>query len=388
MKAEPMTTLGAAAVGPAELDAMVGQSLGRPVIVEDWEATPIPVNAIGTEAVLHLQGTARPRSNDCDGRVPWHLLVKTIRSPRHWPLLVQIPEAFRETFIATYPWRTEADLRAAGLTDRLPDGLRVPEWYRCDDLGDDRIALWTEWIDVASVGWNDARYRWAAQLLGRMTARCRDLVVDAPAVPGGSTQLRRIVEGPVMQFVVPRITDPELRNHPLFNRVEVGSLFEDLTVLAGRLPTLIDHFESRPRSIGHGDACPQNLLIPRDDPDTLVAIDWSWPHPEAIGYDLSQLLIGHAHSGSLPVDALPRVHDLLIDGFVAGLRVEDCDVSVADVTFAFETALVVRSAYQSLPFERLDEPLTPELIEYTARRIALTRYLVDLGLAIDAGGTG
>jgi hypothetical protein len=78
------------------------------------------------------------------------------------------------------------------------------------------------------------------------------------------------------------------------------------------------------------------------------------------------------------------VHDLIIDGFIEGLRDEGCDVSVADVTFAFEAALVVRTAYVSLWLDRLDEPLTPELAEFTARRIELTRYLVDLGLAIPA----
>ena len=40
---------------------------------------------------------------------------------------------------------------------------------------------------------------------------------------------------------------------------------------------------------------PQNLLIPADDPATFVAIDFSWQTPEALGFDLGQLLGRQAH---------------------------------------------------------------------------------------------
>jgi hypothetical protein len=296
-------------------------------------------------------------------------------------MLATVPEVHRQRFTDGYPWRGEIDLRAAGAAELMPDGLRLPTQYRCDDLGDDRVALWTEWIDAEPGGWDTARFRRAAELLGRMTVRWRAMP-GAAANISRSSQGRQIVEGPVLQFVVPRVTDPELARHPLFAASGVQDLFSDLAELAGRLLSLLDHFETLERSVGHGDACPQNLLVPRADPDTLVAIDLTWPHAEAIGYDLAQLLIGHAHSGELSVDELPALHDELVDGFVDGLRQEGCGVSVTDVRFAFDTMLVTRSAFQSLLIERLNEPVTPELLDLAARRIELTRYLVDLGLAI------
>ena len=97
------------------------------------------------------------------------------------------------------------------------------------------------------------------------------------------------------------------------------------------------------------------------------------------------MLIGHAHSGDLPVDALPAIHDLIVDGFMHGLALEACEVPVADVVFAFEAALVVRNAFQSLPLDRLLEPVTPDLVALAARRVELTRYLVDVGLGMSAG---
>ncbi len=383
MNDEAVAALGRARLSGAELDAVVSRALGVPHTVTGFQVSALPVNAICTEAVLHLSGTARAGTADR----PWDLLVKILRSARHWPLLGMVPEPLRSTFVDEYPWRAEADMRAAGAAERMPDGLRLPVLYRCDDLGDDRVALWTEWIDAVPGGWDAARYRSAALLLARTTARWRTLPISTGPRSGRGTQLREIVTGPIMHMVVPRASDPRLAEHPMFAGADAASLFTDLTRLAGRLTGLVDHFESMPRSIGHGDACPQNLLVSADDPDELVAIDLSWPHPEAIGYDLSQLLIGHAHSGELGVDALPALHETILDGFVEGLRRESCDVPVEDVRFAFDTALVVRSAFQSLPLERLDEPVTPELAAFAARRVELTRYLVDLGMAIRLPGS-
>lgn len=377
MGTNPMEALGRARISPAELDAVVGRALGRAVTVIDWRVDPLAVEAITTEAVLHLHGTARSGAD----QLPWDLLVKSVRAPRHWPLLDTVPEIHRQRFIDGYPWRAEVDLRSAGAADLMPDGLRLPTLYRSDEVDDDRLVLWTEWIDAQDGGWDTERYRRAAELLGRMTVRWRAMP-GASAYRSSHSQGRQIVEGPVLQFIVPQVTDPALARHPLFAGAGAAALFADLTELAGRLLGLLDHFDTLERSVGHGDACPQNLLVSRADPDTLVAIDLTWPHAEAIGYDLAQLLIGHAHSGNLTVDDLPALHDELVDGFVDGLRQEGCTVPATDVLFAFDTMLVVRSAFMTMPFHRLDEPVTPELLEFAARRIELTRYLVDLGLAI------
>lgn len=377
MDTDPMEALGRARIAPAELDAVVGRALGRTVRVTEWRVDPLPVNAITTEAVLHLHGTA-----SCPAAVlPWDLLVKVFRAPRHWPMLGSVPAAHRQTFIDSYPWRSEVDLRSAGAAELMPDGLRLPTLFRSDELGDDRIALWTEWIDAAPGGWDTERYRRAAELLGRLTVRWRKLP-GSTAQRAGPSQTRQIVEGPVAQYLVARATDPALAQHPLLVDADIGRLNADMVGLADRLPALVDHFETLERAIGHGDACPQNLLVSRADPETLVAIDLSWPHPEAIGYDLGQLLVGRAHTGELPVAAMPALRAEIIDGFVDGLRQEGCRVSTADVAFAFDASLVVRSAFLSFPLDQLDQPATPELLDAVTRRLELIRYLVDLGLAI------
>jgi hypothetical protein len=137
----------------------------------------------------------------------------------------------------------------------------------------------------------------------------------------------------------------------------------------------------------HGDASPQNLLVPAEDPDTFVAIDWSLMGPVAVGYDLSQLLIGPAHAGLLDVDRLPAVHDAVLPAYVAGLADEGMRVGTDVVRFGFHVALVVRSAFSALPPARLAGPATPGDAALVARRIRLTRYLVDLGLAPPEAGS-
>jgi hypothetical protein len=368
----------------AGLASVVGMLLGEPVVVEGCSTKVIPVDAIGTEAVLHLQGTARPDGSWPES-MPWDVLVKIIRSPRHWPLLDQVPEPFRESGMAGYPWRAELEMRDAGVAGLMPPGLRLPVLYRRDELGDDRVALWLEWIEATPGEWDRERYHRAAVALGRLTARCRGLVEVHRSGARPGTPLRAVVDGPINRWLLPRLGDPGLAGHPMFAGIALDELLHDLRALAGRLPALLDHFDTLPRSLGHGDACPQNLLTPVDEPQTLVAIDLTWPYPEAIGFDLGQLLIGHAHSGDLPVDALPAIHDLIVDGFMHGLALEACEVPVADVVFAFEAALVVRNAFQSLPLDRLLEPVTPDLVALAARRVELTRYLVDVGLGMSAG---
>jgi len=45
------------------------------------------------------------------------------------------------------------------------------------------------------------------------------------------------------------------------------------------VPELLDGMDALPQALPHGDASPQNLLVPADDPGTFVAIDVSFQNP-------------------------------------------------------------------------------------------------------------
>ena len=105
-----------------------------------------------------------------------------------------------------------------------------------------------------------------------------------------------------------------------------------------------------------------------------------------VGYELAQLLIGLAHSGHLTVEDLPTIHDAILEEYVDGLAAEGLAVDMADARFGFDAALVLRSAFTALPLEQLTGPASDSLERLIAQRVRLTRYLVDLGLAIPRQG--
>ena len=122
--------------------------------------------------------------------------------------------------------------------------------------------------------------------------------------------------------------------------------------------------------------------MPADDPGTFVVIDVSFQAPQAVGFDLGQLLVGLTHAGELPAAALPAIHRTLVPAFTAGLRAAGGRATAEEVAFGYVASLVVRAGFTSLPFERLGEPPTPALAATFRERAALTRVIADLGLAL------
>ena len=76
------------------------------------------------------------------------------------------------------------------------------------------------------------------------------------------------------------------------------------------------------------------------------------------------------------------MHDALVAAYVRGLADEGLLVGTDVVRYGMDAGLAVRSAFTALPLERLTEPVTDELAAFVAERLELTRYLVDLGLAL------
>ena len=96
-------------------------------------------------------------------------------------------------------------------------------------------------------------------------------------------------------------------------------------------------------------------------------------------------MIGLAHTGDLTADELPALHDDVLSAFVDGLRAEHCDVDIDDVRYGFDASMVIRSAFTSLPWDQLHDQHGPEFANHLTQRVALTRYLADVGLALPRG---
>jgi hypothetical protein len=131
----------------------------------------------------------------------------------------------------------------------------------------------------------------------------------------------------------------------------------------------------------HGDASPQNLLIPVQSPQTFVVIDWGFNSPQSVGFDLGQLLLGLAHAGELGVGDLPAIHEAIVPAYCEGLARAGFTASRDEVLLGHVGSMMLRSGFTSLPFDRLGGPADPELRRLFGERVRLTRFLLDLTMS-------
>lgn len=350
------------------LTDLVRESIGDPTAeIADQRVEPVGTGpgAFSTEALHRVRGVTT------DG-VPWSFFVKSVHSVRHAPALATLPGHLRAALIEGYPWRADADVYLAA--EPLPGGMRLPRLYRLDDLGDDRLIMWLEDVaEAPGARWDRDRYARAAYLLGALAAM-RPVTGPVPL----NTGLRFFCEQVVPATAIPPLLRDDLWQHPLVAPYADERLREDLRSVIERRVTILDALDGLPHTQVHGDACPQNLLIPADGSAEFVAVDWSFNDPAAVGNDLAQLLIGRAHSGDLPVADLREIQEIIQQSYAAAFP-----ASRSHLGLSLPGTLVLRALWTAIPLPRLAEPATPALHASFSHRLALTRYLVDQGLSLD-----
>ncbi|WP_371404592.1 aminoglycoside phosphotransferase family protein [Kribbella sp. NBC_00662] len=373
--------LGRDALPDDDFTALVRTITGDPQAVPaDVRVEPVdyPIGTPSTESLNRVFGTTTGTSEE------WSCFVKKFQSVRHWPMIGMLPEEFREPFIHNLPWQLEIAVHRSDIAEILPEGMRLPATYRIDVYDDDRATLWMENIVQEWGPWPIDRFERAAYLLGRLSARRQPHLVE-PFLPREHVTtpgigLRFYSEGRVQQGALPALADPQTWRHPLLSSAVCNlgehGLRDDLLELGERIPAVLDALEALPQCYQHGDASPQNLLVSRDKPDEFVVIDWGFDCPQAVGFDLGQLLIGLAHAGELAPEALPVVHRVILKAFQEGLKVEGMQVSEDDVLYGYLGSLLVRAAFTALPLELFGMPdASPDLF---LQRVQLTRAMVDL----------
>jgi hypothetical protein len=347
------------------------------------EPVDYPIGTPSTEALLRLFGTATTGAGDV---VDWSCFVKKFQSARHWEHVDMVPEGFREAFIQNLPWQLEIAVHRSSMADVLPEGMRLPQAYRIDVYDDDRGTLWMENVVQTPGPWPLERFERAAYLLGRLSARRQPHLVE-PLLPRGNVStpgvgLRYYTGGRVLRAAVPTIANPETWKHPLLAAAvcNLGDrrLREDLLELSERLPAVLDALDALPQCYQHGDASPQNLLVPRETPGEFVVIDWGFDCPQAVGFDLGQLLVGLAHAGELSPEALPAVHKVILKAFQDGLAAERMQVSEEQVRYGYLGSLCARATFTALPLEEITRMGGGATVQLFEDRLLLTRALVDL----------
>jgi hypothetical protein len=153
----------------------------------------------------------------------------------------------------------------------------------------------------------------------------------------------------------------------------------DMVALGARLPQVLDMLDDLPQTYAHGDASPQNLLLPADEPGTIVVIDWGFGTLLPVGFDLGQLLVGLAHAGRTDPAAIPAIDAEIFPAYLAGLAAEDYKVDPAQVRAGYLGSLAARSALCAIPFEALENAVPGEqTAAMFAGRMELTRLMLDM----------
>ncbi|WP_432947650.1 phosphotransferase [Kribbella sp. CA-253562] len=378
-----LAALGVAAPDETSLTELVKAIIGRrdavpaSVRVEEAEYT---IGTPTTEQLARVYGTALLS----DGSVrEWSCFVKRLQSPKLWRYIHLIPAQLQEELINQLLWRLEVAAYTSDLHEYLPEGLRLPTVFRIDELGDDRATIWMENVVHAPGSWDLARFGRAAHLLGRLSARRRAHLVG-PILPRANAT----VPGMALRFYAKSRTQRMLAvlsaedvwHHPLLREVVARdpALRSDVLEMGEALDSTLTALSLLPQAYPHGDASPQNLLVPVDAPTDFVAIDWLFDSPEAIGLDLGQLLVGLAHSGVLEPEELHEVHPVILESFQVGLAEEGMAVEDGLVEYGYLGSLMIRSAFTALPLEQLDDQPTDLLGALFNQRGRLTRVLVDL----------
>jgi Phosphotransferase enzyme family len=344
--------------------------------VVDWQTETIshPFGTPTTESIQRIRGVALAAGE----RRAFTAIAKTVRSIRHFPPVSALPMEIQAMADAALPWRVEPEVYRSGLHGSLPPDLRAPRLYEVEDLPDDRARIWIEDVVSDPIVWDTETYAAAAFAFGRLAGR-----YPAAAIPWTFTpmtwDLHRYLETRVGPAVIPVLADDATWSHPLI-RAEVDEhLRADLWSLWERGHELASLADGQPRTLCHGDACPQNLLMDAS-PGRFVAIDWGLAGTAVVGMDLVQLVAGRVDSGELTAEKVEDLMGITLDPFLSGLALEGMEVRRSDLDLAVDVSLVVRCAFTALPVERLAGlAMQPNADRVVRQRAAWCRFLVDRG---------
>ncbi len=366
--------LGPADVSDTELARMVADLLGADpasTTVLDSVATPVDyaVPAITTASRHWVRGTA---SIDGEPRT-FSLFVKHIQSWARSPMFADVPPDLREMAEAGVPWRTEALVYRSDLRDHLPQGLSMPRAVGVVDVDEKSAAVWLEEVSVEDAPWDLDRFRHAAYLLGRL-AGSPDVARYA-RVGEFDWALELYLFGRLNSQVLPMLNAEAVWQHPLVAGAFDDDLRSRLTGAGRQASSYVAELSGFPVGAGHGDACPNNLLVTGDG---FTLIDFGFWQELPIGFDLGQLLVGDVQLGLRSSEDLAERGEACLAAYREGLLAEGFEIDLAALRRAHALHLMIFTGLSTLPFELLGEEITPALGELAAGRASIARHCLDL----------
>lgn len=240
-------------------------------------------------------------------------------------------------------WRREVALLSSGLLDTLPDSrIRPPHVRAVCERDDGSIALFLEDVSgYAGSRWSFARYRVAARHLGRL---------HGAYLAGAAAPRAGILSHHWLAAYLERRHDLVGTLRPRGNLSEEHRrLVPDAVLHAAQRvwderATLLGYLERMPQVLCHLDLHPANLFALRDDDgvERTVLIDWQFAGIGALGEDIGNLALDAVLDFHVAGADAELLRDVLLDGYVNGLRALAPDVDERRVRFAICTAATLK----------------------------------------------
>ncbi len=365
--------LGAADVTDDLLAAMVADLLGEETVdlgevrvdVVDYD-----LPAITTAGRWWVSGHAVTPN----GETPFRIFVKHVQNWSRSQQFEFVPPELREMAAASVPWRTEPCIYRSDLALRLPEGLTMPRALAVIDLDELSSVIWLEAVPVQDWPWDRDRYKRAAYLLGRLAGSSR--VAPLAQIDDHRWTVLDYLHGRFENQVAPMLLDDRLWEHPLLAKAFGNGLRDRMCDALDAVPAWVEELADAPHCVGHGDACPNNLLG-AERPDAFVLIDFGFWKPLPLGFDLGQLLLGDVQIGRRPADDLAAIDEEIVPAYIEGLADECHVVDPEQVARLHALQMAVFSGLSSMPFEHLGSPPSPDLDRLAATRAAITTYCLD-----------
>jgi len=245
---------------------------------------------------------------DQDRAVLWSLILKE---------LCPVREGFRVTASTNY--RREAEVYQSGWLDDLPGNLLAPQCYCVTDHPDGTCWIWLEDItDDIGPHWPLEHYGTVARHLGQFNGT---YLVDRPLpsfpwLHKGGFQATAAGAAAAM---------PVLRNsleHPLIRRWFPGDTSDGLFRVWTELDSFLETLGQLPHTVCHQDTFRRNLFARRTAEGNYrtVAIDWSDPGWNAVGFEINTLVVGGVLFFEVDFARVRELEDVAFEGYLEGLR--------------------------------------------------------------------
>ena len=337
----------------------------------DAQATRVDyeIPAITTASRNWVRGTAAVGGEE----IPFSLFVKHVQSWARSALFAEVPPELREMAEAGVPWRTEPLVYRSDLRDHLPEGFSLPRAVGVFDLDERSAAVWLEEVRPEQVAWDLALFERAAYLLGRMAGS--SAVAPYARVGQHDWSLHVYLFGRLNSQVIPVLGSEEIWQHPLVAGAFDDDLHRRLVVAGEQAAAYVDELSTFPHTAAHGDACPNNLLVTGDG---FTLIDFGFWQSLPVGFDLGQLLVGDVQLGRRSAEDLAERGAACLVAYYEGLVAEGFEIDLATLRRAHALHLMIFTGLSTLPFELLEQEVTPALRDVAASRAAIARYSLDL----------